>query len=181
MIQRGKQSCFMIDKKGFLPAHVACSRHCSPEKLDMLLQVNPNSLTAITNSGDTLLSLATKNATKSHPNYALVNDIRRRLNLSAAAAALPSAAVHPYEVHSSRVSSICSSDQGTKNSGPKGFESSLRSTSSCELSTSRKRKATADDQENNNAIKQEDSEQAYLLLHFSRHMEDEVGGNIAHV
>jgi len=185
MIQRGKQSCFMIDKKGFLPVHVACSRHCSPEKLDMLLQVNPNSLTAITNNGDTLLSLASKTATKSHPNYALVNDIRRRLNLSAAATALPSATVDPYTVHSNRVSCIESSDQGKKNSGPKGFESSLRFTSSFELSTSRstsrKRKVTADDQENKTTIKQEDSEQAYLLLHFSRHMKDELGVNIAHV
>ena len=66
LIQRGRRSCFMIDKKGFLPAHVACSRHCSPEKLDMLLRVNPDSLFAITSSGDTLLSLATKIATKSH-------------------------------------------------------------------------------------------------------------------
>jgi len=79
MVQYGADACFMKDKKGFLPAHVACSRHCSPEKLHMLLKINPAALTAKTNDGDTLLGLAIKSATRSHPNYALIDDLKRRL------------------------------------------------------------------------------------------------------
>jgi hypothetical protein len=78
MIENGRKACFMKDKKGYLPAHVACSRHCSPEKLQMLLNVNPDSLSAKTNDGQTLLSLAISTGTKSHPNYALIEDLRRR-------------------------------------------------------------------------------------------------------
>jgi hypothetical protein len=70
----------MKDKKGYLPAHVACSRHCSPEKLHMLLRINRGALTAKTHSGDTLLSLAVNRATRTHPNYALIDDLKRRLD-----------------------------------------------------------------------------------------------------
>lgn len=80
MIQYGPQACFMRDKKGYLAAHVACSRHCSPEKLRMLLAVNPESLVTRTNDGQTLLSLAIGTATKSHPNYALIDAIRTKLD-----------------------------------------------------------------------------------------------------
>ena len=79
MVKYGRDACFMKDKKGYLPAHVACSRHCSPEKLHMLLKVNKAALTAETNDGDTLLGLAIKSATRSHPNYALIDDLKRRL------------------------------------------------------------------------------------------------------
>lgn len=70
----------MKDKKGWLPAHVACSRHCSPQKLKMLLAVNPGALYETTENGETLLSLATSTATKSHPNYALIDEINKQLN-----------------------------------------------------------------------------------------------------
>merc|ERR1719464_1716127 len=180
MIQLGKRSCFIIDKKGFLPAHVACSRHCSPEKLDMLLQVNPNSLFTITNSGDTLLSLAIKTATKSHPNYALINDIRRRLDKSTTTS-MSSSGFHPYDVHSSLVISTFSSDKGNESIEPEEFDSSFGTTSDSDLFSCRKRKVTADDQDNYSTIKQEESEQANLLLHFSRHMDEDVGETIAHV
>lgn len=79
MIDQGGQACFMKDKKGYLPAHVACSRHCSPEKLRMLLAVNPGALFDKTNDGNTLLDLAKKQATKSHPNYALIEELNRQL------------------------------------------------------------------------------------------------------
>ncbi len=69
----------MRDKNGFLPVHLAVGRHCSPEKLDMLLRANPSSLFATTEDGRSLLDLAKKEATKSHPNYALINEIERRL------------------------------------------------------------------------------------------------------
>ena len=68
MIDFGKEAAFMKDKKGWLPAHVACSRHCSPEKLNMLLAVNPNAIFAETDQGQTPLDLAVKTATKTHPN-----------------------------------------------------------------------------------------------------------------
>lgn len=68
----------MKDKKGYLPAHVAASRHCSPEKLRMLLAVNPGSLRETTADGETLMTLATSTATKSHPNYALIDELHRQ-------------------------------------------------------------------------------------------------------
>lgn len=79
MVRHGREACFMKDKKGYLPAHVACSRHCSPEKLHMLLKVNPTALTTTTNAGDTALSLAMGTATRTHPNYALIDHLKRRL------------------------------------------------------------------------------------------------------
>lgn len=82
MIEHGADACFMRDKKGYLPAHVACSRHCSPQKIRMLLSVNPASLYERTNKGETLLSLATSMATKSHPNYALIDELNRQLRIS---------------------------------------------------------------------------------------------------
>eukprot|EP00543_Licmophora_paradoxa_P016438 CAMPEP_0202478984 /NCGR_PEP_ID=MMETSP1360-20130828/94749_1 /ASSEMBLY_ACC=CAM_ASM_000848 /TAXON_ID=515479 /ORGANISM="Licmophora paradoxa, Strain CCMP2313" /LENGTH=192 /DNA_ID=CAMNT_0049106293 /DNA_START=464 /DNA_END=1039 /DNA_ORIENTATION=+ len=54
MIERGKDATSMVDKKRWLPIHVACSRHCSPEKLGMLLEANPNSLYAKTGDGRSL-------------------------------------------------------------------------------------------------------------------------------
>lgn len=81
VLDHGAQACFMKDKKGFLPAHVACSRHCSPEKLRMLLNVNPNALFELTSQGDSLLDLARATATKSHPNYALIKELVRQMDI----------------------------------------------------------------------------------------------------
>ena len=81
MVQHGKEACFLLDKNGWLPAHIACSRHCSVEKLDILLEVNPSAIDAITynddnrGGGDTLLSLAKSTATKGHPNHTLIQHI----------------------------------------------------------------------------------------------------------
>jgi hypothetical protein len=86
MIEKGTQACFVKDKKGYLPAHVACSRHCSPAKLLMLLAVNPHALYTRTAKGDTLMDLATKTASKSHPNYALIDELKRQLELTRGAA-----------------------------------------------------------------------------------------------
>lgn len=72
----------MRDKKGWLPAHVACSRHGSPEKLHMLLQAYPQALHATTDEGFTLLSLAQSTATESHPNYALIDMLKREMDRS---------------------------------------------------------------------------------------------------
>ena len=146
MITNGREACFMKDKKGFLPAHVACMRHCSPEKLQMLLDVNPAALYATTNEGETLLSLAVSKATKSHPNYALIEDIKRRLeNIGAG------------KNESARPKALVRSQKPAQ----------ARSISSCKMAAhmapptrmTRKRKVTADD---------DDMEEATLLLHFSR-------------
>ena len=80
MIQRGRKACVMKDKKGYLPAHVACSRHCSPEKLRMLLEANPAALHDKTSDGHTLLTLAKTTATKSHPNFALIKELETMLS-----------------------------------------------------------------------------------------------------
>lgn len=96
MISYGTQACFMKDKKGWLPAHVACSRHCSPEKLRMLLEVNQNALYERTYAGETILDLATATATKSHPNYALIEAINRHLAPSLPVAPLPMEAAQPF-------------------------------------------------------------------------------------
>jgi hypothetical protein len=79
MIDTGRKACFMRDKKGWLPVHMACSRHCSPEKLRMLLDAYPKSLHAKTPDGQSLLCLATSKATKSHPNYALISELKELL------------------------------------------------------------------------------------------------------
>lgn len=72
----------MRDKKGWLPIHVATSRHCSPEKLDMLLEAYPESLTETTNDGKTPLMLAKSTATKQHPNRTLLKALGERLKSS---------------------------------------------------------------------------------------------------
>jgi hypothetical protein len=79
MIEMAPRACFMRDKNGWLPIHVACSRHCSPEKLRLLLDAYPASLHETVPSGETLLKLAKDRATKSHPNYALINELNRFL------------------------------------------------------------------------------------------------------
>lgn len=75
----GTQPLNMKDAKGYLPIHIACSRHCSPEKLQMLLEANPSSLTAKTDDGNTILSLAKATATKKHPNHSLIKAIETAL------------------------------------------------------------------------------------------------------
>lgn len=76
MIAQGKQATYVRDKSGYLPAHIAASRHVSPDKLRMLLEANPDSIMARTNDGMTLLSLAQTTATASHPNYRLIGSLR---------------------------------------------------------------------------------------------------------
>lgn len=79
MIDIGGKACFMKDKHGYLPAHVACRRHTSPDKLRMLLAVNPGALFDRNNDGLDLLGLAKKHATKSHPNFALIEELKRQM------------------------------------------------------------------------------------------------------
>ncbi len=69
----------MKDNKGCLPAHIACMRHCSPEKLRMLLAVNPAALHAVNDENKTLLDLAKSKATQAHPNYALIDELQKQL------------------------------------------------------------------------------------------------------
>jgi hypothetical protein len=147
MIQYGQKACFMKDKKEFLPAHVACSRHCSPEKLQMLLRVNPNALKCTTKDGSTLLSLATTSATKSHPNYALIDELRRKLEEAGL----------NNELFPVRVSS------NDTNEDDNDKKVATTTTTTTTKRRARKRKVTADDG---------DDDPANLLLHFSRHTGD---------
>ena len=76
--------CVLLSpNKGWLPAHVACSRHCSPGKLQLLLDANPAALNETTNNGETLLSLAVSTATKVHPNYALIRRLKEEMGMRA--------------------------------------------------------------------------------------------------
>ena len=79
MVENGRDACSMKDSKGNLPAHIACSRHCSVEKLKLLLEVNPRALYATTNKGETLITLAHSTATTHHPNHSLIAYLRQRL------------------------------------------------------------------------------------------------------
>ena len=85
MINKGMNAISLRDKKLWLPIHVACSRHCSPEKLNMLLEANPSSLFAKTGDGKSLMDLAKETATKSHPNFALIAELERHLELGGGA------------------------------------------------------------------------------------------------
>lgn len=67
----------MRDSKGFLPAHCACTRHCSPEKIRLLLDVNPEALFAKSNEGESLMDLTRSTATKAHPNHGLIDELER--------------------------------------------------------------------------------------------------------
>lgn len=159
MIDNGKAASFMRDKKGWLPAHVACNRHCSPEKLQMLLAANPGALFSKTDDGETLDSLARTSATKSHPNYALIEELNRQLgavlapqqpDFTSPVASLPATAVH-----------VSSEDSDYNSRGR------LSSNDSHELrasnSPSRKRSAKR------RKLNIEDTTTpAALLLHFSR-------------
>lgn len=179
MIANGKKACFMKDKKGFLPAHVACSRHCSPEKLQMLLDVNPAALRAPTNSGDTLLSLAMSTATRSHPNYALIDDLKRRLEEPEET--LRHTVGHPPEGpftslpnRGARLVPVATDSPNSRSSEASDNSSStgnrhLTPTSTPRQATShyplRKRKVTVDDEDDYD----DEMDPAKLLLHFSRH------------
>jgi hypothetical protein len=82
MISAGSDATFHKDKKGWLPVHVAVSRHCSPEKLWMLLEANPRSLYDLTDKGESLLCLAKTTATKSHPNFRLISELEKKLGIT---------------------------------------------------------------------------------------------------
>lgn len=106
----------------------------------MLLTVNPGALHATTNAGETLLSLATSTATKSHPNYALIDDLAERLeNGGKKITPLRTPiTILPYDTHEKKP------DQT-----PFPLSKPIQ----------RKRKVTADE---------DDMDSATLLLHFSR-------------
>lgn len=184
MIQYGRRACFMRDKKGFLPAHVACSRHCSPEKLEMLLQVNSESLFAETYDGSTLLGLAIATATKSHPNNTLISDLKRRLMIASMTTSLDTAPLnvrssfeHKADHWNKSVSSLDSTIRSfvhtstTRSGRQSKFKKSKAKSRAKKTKNLFKSEIYTVNQEKN-AIKQEDSETANLLLYFSRHMEN---------
>ena len=176
----------MRDKKGFLPAHVACSRHCSPEKLEMLLQVNSDSLFAETDDGRTLLGLAESTATKQHPNKTLIDDLKRRLQIASTTVSSLTD-TNPFHVQSSfdrktdywnqSVTSLDSTIRTVvhtsriRNSRQSKFKNCKAKLLKRKTQNVLKSEVCLVNQEMN-TIKQEDCEPANLLLHFSRHMEN---------
>jgi hypothetical protein len=144
MIQNGKQACYMRDKNGYLPVHVACSRHCSPQKLRMLLKVYPDSLYARTQKGEMPLDLALKKATKNHPNIALIDDLQKRMDASHYA-----------------VGAIADDAAGAAYSHGSQGHSTTTVTSTTMVGTS-------DGQQRHPHRKRKTEDPASLLLHFSR-------------
>jgi Ankyrin repeats (many copies) len=179
MIQAGAKACFMKDRKGYLPAHVACSRHCSPEKLQMLLNVNPASLFATTNDGHTLLSLATSTATKSHPNYALIDELRTRIDIAGTQQghhlSLPAYDGGRNSNHAvpNRVISDDANDPADCTSDES--RAAAATAAPAQVIESRKRKIKSEGHDKNKPDR-DDKEQAHLLLHFYRQT-DQQGGD----
>ena len=85
MIDSGPGACFIKDSEGYLPAHVACSRRCTVQTLQMLLRVNPGALYEQTFKGDTLLSLAQK---AKYRNQALIQELEALTSLYSATVAV---------------------------------------------------------------------------------------------
>ena len=76
MIQRGKPALLRKDKRGWLPIHVACSRHVSIQKLQLLLDAFPFSVLETTSEGKNVVDLAKESATSKHPNVQLVDRLK---------------------------------------------------------------------------------------------------------
>jgi hypothetical protein len=164
MIEHGSDACFKRDKKGYLPAHVACSRHCSPQKLRMLLSVNPASLYEKTEEGGTLLSLATKTATKSHPNYALIDELNRQLHISQDSSHAFASLANPVSAEESDGSSRGRLDS-SETVSPQPYQTWAPDTVS---RVGRKRKSSGSDDSSTVVIVPPPAFDANLLLHFSR-------------
>ena len=157
----------MTDQNGFLPIHIACSRHASPKKIAMLLDVNPASLRAKTNAGESCLELAMKHATKSHPNYALIDDLRKRFQ----AAGLDTN-YHPAPTRVSSNEGTWSMSDGSITSGGMGsVKTTKRKRASTKQPRKRQRKVTADE-DDVKTVFDDDKEQANLLLSLSRQTPD---------
>jgi Ankyrin repeats (many copies) len=156
MVGRGGKATLMRDKKGYLPLHVAVSRHVSPDKLRLLLDANPSALLAQTNDGQTALALAKTTATESHPNYALIKALEEEIQLCARVASLDVAAVLP-----ARVGSTDTIDVTPKGSGKKQKKS--RKSRKTPTSPAKRIKM-----ENSGLPSIETPAAANLLLHFSR-------------
>lgn len=75
------EACRMTDRKGVLPAHIACNCHGTLETLRALLSAYPKALFAKTSNGRTLLGLAKSSATDKSPNFALIQEIKRQMSL----------------------------------------------------------------------------------------------------
>lgn len=161
MIQRAPAALFKKDKKGWLPLHVAVSRHVSPDKLKMLLAANPASIREVTNDQKTALQLARTTATRSHPNYALIRALQEALPEGGDGVGIPSnaAAIVPTRV-SSNDSAESNEEKTTKKRKAKGKHGATK--------TPRKRKRSGVKREITGLGTIETPVAADLLLHFSR-------------
>jgi hypothetical protein len=120
-----------------------------------------------------LLDLATKHSTKSHPNYALIDDLRRRLRLS------NSTHLHtPNRVSSDDTTNYTSStSDGSPSNRTIGTTTTVASPGpttpkAAPKSSNRKRKETANDDVK--SMIDNTQAQANLLLQFSRQTHDDI-------
>jgi len=120
----------------------------------MLLSVHPMSLREMTYDGQTLLSLAMSTATKSHPNYALIDELNRQLQATRTDP-LPS---FPTAISSEGESDSASRDRLDSNDSSKSWQPSLEAVDEQKQPSARARKRKSS---------KEDTP-ADLLLHFSR-------------
>ena len=79
MLTLRPEAAKMRDKQGWLPIHIACSRHCSLVSLHLLIDAFPESIRETTGNEKTPLMLARSTATKTHPNRALIEELTKRL------------------------------------------------------------------------------------------------------
>jgi Ankyrin repeats (many copies) len=75
MVDLGADACFMKDKHGYLPAHVACRNHTSVDNLRLLLAVNPAAVNCKTEDDHNLLDLALHYKNDKYSNCALIKEL----------------------------------------------------------------------------------------------------------
>ncbi len=153
----------------------------------MLLEANPASLFSKTADGRTILDLAREKATESHPNYALISEIERQIDMARGTGGQFNLPVIPQDLSST----IPLLHQATVD--PLLIGQPLPAVTRTRKSK-RKRKPVVkqedfpvDDEPERCALRikteekvdasvcdnlQNDSETANLLLHFSRHMQN---------
>ena len=145
---------------------IQVSRHVSPDKLRMLLDANPASIHEVTNDRKTALQLAKDTATRSHPNFALIEAIEAALGKgkrSAARKASVQAAIVPARVSSA--------DSAESKNGGAGKKRKARATSRAAKSkkkTPNKKRKQGDQVQAAGIEAMETPVAADLLLHFSR-------------
>jgi hypothetical protein len=139
------------------------SRHVSPDKLKMLLQANPQAISEVTNDQKTALQLAISKATRSHPNYALIQALKEASPASHLRETIPSNAA---SLVPTRVSSNDTADSNEAKSMKK--RKTKASNRKATKTPAKKRKSSIKREPMTGLEAIETPLAADLLLHFSR-------------